>query len=74
MLGGVHVASDRGGEGTQMPTLFCMPSRMHYSALSARAISSPLPDSDPQWKDAKQYAATFPAVWPGWRTSAGFES
>jgi 2-C-methyl-D-erythritol 2,4-cyclodiphosphate synthase len=53
MLGGVHVASDRGGDGhSDADALLHAITDALLGALCEGDIGTHFPDSDPQWKDA----------------------
>ena len=64
MLGGVHVASDRGGEGhSDADALLHAITDAVLGALCEGDIGMHFPDSDPQWKDANSLQLLSRVVW-----------
>jgi 2-C-methyl-D-erythritol 2,4-cyclodiphosphate synthase len=64
MLGGVHIASDRGGEGhSDADVLLHAISDAILGALSEGDLGMHFPDSDPQWKDADSLQLLSRVVW-----------
>jgi 2-C-methyl-D-erythritol 2,4-cyclodiphosphate synthase len=63
MLGGVHVASDRGGDGhSDADALLHAITDALLGALCEGDIGTHFPDSDPQWKDANSMQLLAHAV------------
>ncbi len=63
MLGGVHVASDRGGDGhSDADALLHAITDALLGALCEGDIGTHFPDSDPQWKDANSMQLLARAV------------
>ena len=64
MLGGVHVESDRGGEGhSDADALLHAITDALLGALCEGDIGMHFPDSDPQWKDANSLQLLSRVVW-----------
>jgi len=64
MLGGVHVASNRGGEGhSDADALLHAITDAVLGALCEGDIGMHFPDSDPQWKDANSLQLLSRVVW-----------
>ena len=64
VLGGVHVASDRGAKAIRMPMLCFTRSPTRFWARFVKVISaSHFPDNDPQWKDANSLQLLSRVVW-----------
>jgi 2-C-methyl-D-erythritol 2,4-cyclodiphosphate synthase len=64
MLGGVHVASARGGEGhSDADALLHAITDAVLGALCEGDIGMHFPDSDPQWKDANSLQLLSRVVW-----------
>jgi 2-C-methyl-D-erythritol 2,4-cyclodiphosphate synthase len=64
MLGGVHVASDRGGEGhSDADALLHAITDAVLGALCEGDIGMHFPDSDPQWKDANSMQLLSRVAW-----------
>ena len=64
ILGGVHVASDRGGEGhSDADALLHAISDAILGALCEGDLGMHFPDSDPQWKDADSLQLLSRVVW-----------
>ncbi|MEP6743811.1 MAG: 2-C-methyl-D-erythritol 2,4-cyclodiphosphate synthase, partial [bacterium] len=64
MLGGVHIASDRGGEGhSDADALLHAISDAILGALCEGDLGMHFPDSDPQWKDAHSVQLLSRVVW-----------
>jgi 2-C-methyl-D-erythritol 2,4-cyclodiphosphate synthase len=64
MLGGVHVASDRGGEGhSDADALLHAISDAILGALCEGDIGVHFPDSDLQWRDANSLQLLSRVVW-----------
>jgi 2-C-methyl-D-erythritol 2,4-cyclodiphosphate synthase len=64
MLGGVHIASDRGGEGhSDADVLLHAISDAILGALCEGDLGMHFPDSDPQWKDADSLQLLSRVVW-----------
>ena len=64
MLGGVHIASDRGGEGhSDADALLHAISDAILGALCEGDLGMHFPDSDPQWKDADSLQLLSRVVW-----------
>jgi 2-C-methyl-D-erythritol 2,4-cyclodiphosphate synthase len=64
MLGGVHIASDRGGEGhSDADALLHAISDAILGALCEGDLGMHFPDSDPQWKDADSLQLLARVVW-----------
>ena len=64
MLGGVHVASDRGGEGhSDADALLHAITDALLGALCEGDIGMHFPDSDSQWKDANSMQLLSRVVW-----------
>lgn len=64
MLGGVHVASDRGGEGhSDADVLLHAITDALLGALCEGDIGMHFPDSDSQWKDANSAQLLSRVVW-----------
>jgi 2-C-methyl-D-erythritol 2,4-cyclodiphosphate synthase len=64
MLGGVHVASDRGGEGhSDADALLHAISDAILGALCEGDIGVHFPDSDSQWRDANSLQLLSRVVW-----------
>lgn len=63
-LGGVHIASDRGGEGhSDADALLHAISDAILGALCEGDLGMHFPDSDPQWKDADSVQLLSRVVW-----------
>jgi len=63
-LGGVHVESDRGGEGhSDADALLHAITDALLGALCEGDIGMHFPDSDPQWKDANSLQLLSRVVW-----------
>ncbi len=64
MLGGVHVASERGGEGhSDADSLLHAISDAVLGALCEGDLGAHFPDDDPQWKDASSLQLLSRVVW-----------
>jgi 2-C-methyl-D-erythritol 2,4-cyclodiphosphate synthase len=64
MLGGVHVESDRGGEGhSDADALLHAITDALLGALCEGDIGMHFPDSDPQWKDVNSLQLLSRVVW-----------
>jgi 2-C-methyl-D-erythritol 2,4-cyclodiphosphate synthase len=64
MLGGVHVACERGGEGhSDADALLHAIADAVLGALCEGDIGMHFPDSDPQWKDANSLQLLSRVVW-----------
>src|SRR5947207_4477346 len=64
MLGGVEVASDRGGEGhSDADALLHAIADAILGALCEGDLGVHFPDSDPQWKDASSLQLLARVVW-----------
>ena len=64
MLGGVHVASDRGGEGhSDADALLHAITDAVLGALCEGDIGMHFPNSDPQWKDANSMQLLSRVAW-----------
>jgi 2-C-methyl-D-erythritol 2,4-cyclodiphosphate synthase len=64
MLGGVHVAFDRGGEGhSDADALLHAITDALLGALCEGDIGVHFPDSDPQWKDANSLQLLSRVAW-----------
>ena len=64
LLGGVHVASDRGGEGhSDADALLHAITDALLGALCEGDIGVHFPDSDPQWKDANSMQLLSRVAW-----------
>jgi len=64
MLGGVHIASDRGGEGhSDADALLHAITDALLGALCEGDIGLHFPDSDSQWKDASSVQLLSRVVW-----------
>jgi 2-C-methyl-D-erythritol 2,4-cyclodiphosphate synthase len=64
ILGGVHIASDRGGEGhSDADALLHAISDAILGALCEGDLGMHFPDSDPQWKDADSIQLLSRVVW-----------
>lgn len=64
MLGGVHVASNRGGEGhSDADALLHAITDAVLGALCEGDIGMHFPDSDPQWKDANSLQLLSRVAW-----------
>ena len=64
MLGGVHIASERGGEGhSDADALLHAVSDAILGALCEGDLGMHFPDSDPQWKDADSLQLLSRVVW-----------
>ena len=64
MLGGVHVASERGGEGhSDADALLHASSDAILGALCEGDLGMHFPDSDAQWKDAASLQLLSRVVW-----------
>ena len=64
MLGGVHVPSERGGEGhSDADALLHAITDAILGALCEGDIGMHFPDSDPQWKDANSLQLLSRVVW-----------
>ncbi|MEO7970900.1 MAG: 2-C-methyl-D-erythritol 2,4-cyclodiphosphate synthase [bacterium] len=64
MLGGVHVASERGGEGhSDADALLHAVSDAILGALCEGDLGMHFPDNDPQWKDADSLQLLSRVVW-----------
>ena len=64
MLGGVHVASERGGEGhSDADALLHAITDALLGALCEGDIGVHFPDSDPQWKDANSMQLLSRVAW-----------
>ena len=64
LLGGVHVASDRGGDGhSDADALLHAISDAILGALAEGDLGMHFPDSDPQWKDANSIQLLSRVVW-----------
>jgi 2-C-methyl-D-erythritol 2,4-cyclodiphosphate synthase len=64
MLGGVHVESDRGGEGhSDADALLHAITDALLGALCEGDIGMHFPDSDPQWKDANSMQLLSRVAW-----------
>ncbi len=64
MLGGVHIASDRGGEGhSDADALLHAVSDAILGALCEGDLGMHFPDTDPQWKDAESLQLLSRVVW-----------
>ncbi len=64
MLGGVHIASDRGGEGhSDADALLHAISDAILGALCEGDLGMHFPDSDPQWKEAASLQLLSRVVW-----------
>jgi 2-C-methyl-D-erythritol 2,4-cyclodiphosphate synthase len=64
MLGGVHIASDRGGEGhSDADALLHAITDALLGALCEGDIGLHFPDSDSQWKDASSIQLLSRVVW-----------
>ncbi|MBA2704497.1 MAG: 2-C-methyl-D-erythritol 2,4-cyclodiphosphate synthase [Blastocatellia bacterium] len=64
MLGGVHVASERGAEGhSDADALLHAVSDAILGALCEGDLGMHFPDSDPQWKDADSLQLLSRVVW-----------
>ena len=64
MLGGVHVASNRGGEGhSDADALLHAITDAVLGALCEGDIGMHFPDSDPQWKDANSMQLLSRVAW-----------
>ena len=63
-LGGVHIASDRGGEGhSDADALLHAISDAILGALCEGDLGMHFPDSDPQWKDTDSIQLLSRGVW-----------
>ncbi len=63
-LGGVHVASERGGEGhSDADALLHAVSDAILGALCEGDLGMHFPDNDPQWKDADSLQLLSRVVW-----------
>jgi 2-C-methyl-D-erythritol 2,4-cyclodiphosphate synthase len=64
MLGGVHIASDRGGEGhSDADALLHAISDAILGALCEGDLGMHFPDNDPQWKNADSLQLLSRVVW-----------
>jgi 2-C-methyl-D-erythritol 2,4-cyclodiphosphate synthase len=64
VLGGVHVASDRGGEGhSDADSLLHAIADAILGALCEGDLGVHFPDSDPQWKDADSMQLLSRVMW-----------
>jgi 2-C-methyl-D-erythritol 2,4-cyclodiphosphate synthase len=64
MLGGVHIASDRGGGGhSDSDALLHAISDAILGALCEGDLGMHFPDSDPQWKDADSVQLLSRVIW-----------
>jgi 2-C-methyl-D-erythritol 2,4-cyclodiphosphate synthase len=64
MLGGVHVAFERGGEGhSDADALLHAIADAILGAICEGDIGTHFPDSDPQWKDANSLQLLSRVVW-----------
>ncbi|HEX9629920.1 MAG TPA: 2-C-methyl-D-erythritol 2,4-cyclodiphosphate synthase [Pyrinomonadaceae bacterium] len=64
MLGGVHIASDHGGEGhSDADALLHAISDAILGALCEGDLGMHFPDSDPQWKEAASLQLLSRVVW-----------
>ncbi|MDQ2973875.1 MAG: 2-C-methyl-D-erythritol 2,4-cyclodiphosphate synthase [Acidobacteriota bacterium] len=64
MLGGVHIAADRGGEGhSDADSLLHAIADALLGALCEGDLGLHFPDSDPQWKDADSLQLLSRVVW-----------
>lgn len=64
MLGGVHIAADRGGEGhSDADALLHAISDAILGALCEGDLGVHFPDNDPQWKDASSLQLLSRVVW-----------
>jgi 2-C-methyl-D-erythritol 2,4-cyclodiphosphate synthase len=64
MLGGVHVACERGGEGhSDADALLHAIADAILGAICEGDIGMHFPDSDPQWKDANSMQLLSRVVW-----------
>jgi 2-C-methyl-D-erythritol 2,4-cyclodiphosphate synthase len=64
MVGGVHIASDRGGEGhSDADALLHAISDAILGALCEGDLGMHFPDSDPQWKNADSVQLLSRVVW-----------
>lgn len=64
ILGGVHIASDRGGEGhSDADALLHAISDAILGALCEGDLGVHFPDNDPQWKDSSSLQLLSRVVW-----------
>jgi 2-C-methyl-D-erythritol 2,4-cyclodiphosphate synthase len=64
MLGGVHIAADRGGQGhSDADALLHAISDAILGALCEGDLGVHFPDNDPQWKDASSLQLLSRVVW-----------
>jgi 2-C-methyl-D-erythritol 2,4-cyclodiphosphate synthase len=64
ILGGVHIASDRGGEGhSDADALLHAIGDAILGALCEGDLGQHFPDNDPQWKDANSLELLSRVVW-----------
>lgn len=64
MLGGVHIAAERGGEGhSDADALLHAISDAILGALCEGDLGVHFPDNDPQWKDASSLQLLSRVVW-----------
>lgn len=64
MLGGVHIAADRGGEGhSDADSLLHAIADALLGALCEGDLGMHFPDSDPQWKDVDSLQLLSRVVW-----------
>jgi 2-C-methyl-D-erythritol 2,4-cyclodiphosphate synthase len=64
MLGGVHIAADRGGEGhSDADALLHAISDAILGALCEGDLGMHFPDNDPQWKDSSSLQLLSRVVW-----------
>ena len=64
ILGGVHIAADRGGEGhSDADALLHAVSDAILGALCEGDLGVHFPDNDPQWKDANSLRLLSRVVW-----------
>jgi 2-C-methyl-D-erythritol 2,4-cyclodiphosphate synthase len=66
MLGGVHIAADRGGDGhSDADVLLHAIADAILGALCEGDLGVHFPDSDPQWKDSNSLQLLSRVVWLG---------
>jgi 2-C-methyl-D-erythritol 2,4-cyclodiphosphate synthase len=66
MLGGVHIAADRGGDGhSDADVLLHAIADAILGALCEGDLGVHFPDSDPQWKDSNSLQLLARVVWLG---------
>jgi 2-C-methyl-D-erythritol 2,4-cyclodiphosphate synthase len=64
LLGGVHIASERGGEGhSDADALLHAIADAVLGALAEGDLGMHFPDSDPQWKDASSLQLLSRVMW-----------